>query len=96
MLDGRGVGAVPEDALQRRVLAILRDVAGSGQVELDPDVPLYSSGLLDSLATVTLMAAFAEQLGVDISPAEFDAEAWGTPRRMAADVAARARGGRPA
>ncbi len=81
-----------EESLHARVLAILQEVANSDQVLRDPDLPLYASGLLDSLATVTLMAAFAEQLGLDISPAEFDREAWATPRRLIADIARRAGG----
>lgn len=80
-------------SLQARVLVILREIANTDQVARDPDLPLYESGLLDSLATVTLMAAFAEQLGVDISPADFDREAWGTPRRLIADIERRMRGG---
>lgn len=82
-----------DESLHSRILAILREVANTDQVIRDPDLPLYESGLLDSLATVTLMAAFAEQLGVDVSPAEFDREAWATPRLLIADITRRSGGG---
>jgi len=81
---------VAEVALNERILTILRDVAGTAQVTRDLDVPLYTSGLLDSLATVSLMAAFAEDLGVNVSPAEFDAANWATPRLLIADITRRA------
>ncbi len=83
-----------DESLGARVLAILREVANTDQVARDPDLPLYTSGLLDSLATVTLMAAFAEQLGVDISPADFDRDRWATPRLLVADIEQRLGGAR--
>jgi D-alanine--poly(phosphoribitol) ligase subunit 2 len=73
-----------------RVLALLCDVAGTERVLREPELPLYASGLLDSLATVSLIAALAEELGVEVSPAEFDRDAWATPRRFVEDVRARA------
>jgi len=72
-----------------RILEILRRAAGTDEVTRDPDIRLYDIGLLDSLATVTLMAALAEDLGVEVSPAEFDREAWATPRHFAEDIARR-------
>ncbi len=93
---GAGPDPVPAaDVPPERVLAVLRDVAGTDEVLANPDLPLYASGLLDSLATVNLIAALAEDLGVEVSPAEFDASAWATPRRFVADVRARAARGRP-
>jgi len=69
-----------------RVLEILREVTGDGAVLTDLDVPLYVSGLVDSLGTVTLMAAFEDAFGLTISPAEFDRTAWSTPRALVADI----------
>ena len=69
-----------------RTLAILQQVTGDADVLADPDLPLYTSGLLDSLATVSLIVAFEESFGLTISPAEFDREAWATPRALVADI----------
>ncbi len=68
------------------VLAILEEVAHSAMVRKDPDLMLYQSGMLDSLGTVSLMAAFAERFGLEISPAEFDQESWATPARLIQDI----------
>jgi D-alanine--poly(phosphoribitol) ligase subunit 2 len=69
-----------------QILEVLQEVSGSGEVRRNPDLPLYRSGLLDSLGTVSLMAAFAERFGLEISPAEFDAELWATPALLVADI----------
>jgi D-alanine--poly(phosphoribitol) ligase subunit 2 len=72
--------------LEDRVLSILAEVTGTEAVRADPNLLLYESGLLDSLGTVSLMAAFEEALGVRISPAAFDPADWATPARMVADL----------
>jgi len=72
--------------LGERTLVILRDVTGDDEVVRDLDLPLLTSGLLDSLAIVTLMVAFQEAFGLVISPAEFDKEAWSTARSLVADI----------
>jgi D-alanine--poly(phosphoribitol) ligase subunit 2 len=69
-----------------RALAILCRVTGDRALRTDLDVPLYASGVLDSLGTVELMAAFEEELGLTISPSEFDRDAWSTPRALVADI----------
>jgi D-alanine--poly(phosphoribitol) ligase subunit 2 len=79
-------GTGPADAVRQRTLEILREVTGEREVLADPDLPLYASGLLDSLGTVTLMVAFEQAFGLTISPAEFDKEAWATPRAVVADI----------
>jgi D-alanine--poly(phosphoribitol) ligase subunit 2 len=75
-----------------RALAILCQVTGDRGLQTELDVPLYGSGVLDSLATVTLMAAFEDEFGLTISPAEFDRDAWSTPRALAADIERRVSG----
>ena len=72
--------------VHERVLDILSQVSASEDVRTQPDLPLYASGLLDSLGTVTLMVELGEALGMTISPAEFDVDAWATPRKLLADV----------
>ncbi len=77
---------MPATDRSQQVLAILRQVAETDQVLKDPELRLYQTGILDSLATVNLMAAFSDELGVEISPAEFDRDAWATPRLLVEDV----------
>jgi D-alanine--poly(phosphoribitol) ligase subunit 2 len=74
------------DIVAERTLAILREVTGDAEVVADLDLPLFGSGLLDSLGVVTLMLGFEEAFGLVISPAAFDRESWATPRSLVADV----------
>ena len=76
--DGRAVG--------ERTLEILREVTGDDEAVRDLDLPLLTSGQLDSLAIVTLMVALQEAFGVEISPADFDKQTWATARSLIADV----------
>jgi D-alanine--poly(phosphoribitol) ligase subunit 2 len=79
-----------------RTLGILREVTGDDEAVTDLDLPLFSSGLVDSLGVVNLMLAFEEAFGLVISPAEFDRETWATPRSIVADIERRLAEGRPA
>jgi len=74
------------DDVASRVLEILRDIAETDKVTSNLDVPLYSTGLLDSLGTVTLLIALEREFGVSISPAELDPKEWATPRKVVADI----------
>ncbi|HLK09784.1 MAG TPA: D-alanine--poly(phosphoribitol) ligase subunit 2 [Candidatus Binatia bacterium] len=76
----------------RRVLEILGEVTGDTAVLGDPDLPLYASGLLDSLGVVTLIVRFEEAFGLSISPAELDKQIWSTPRALVADIEQRLAG----
>jgi D-alanine--poly(phosphoribitol) ligase subunit 2 len=78
-----------QEAVADRVLRVLRDATGSDEMLADMETPLYDSGLLDSLGMVTLIVALGEEFGLVVSPAEFDREAWSTPRKLMDDVQAR-------
>ncbi|MFN2540707.1 MAG: D-alanine--poly(phosphoribitol) ligase subunit DltC [Chthoniobacterales bacterium] len=69
-----------------KVLELLVTVTGTDEVRANPDLPLYDSQVLDSMKTVELMIALEEELGVKVSPAEFEREMWKTPRKIIADV----------
>ena len=77
---------VDAKAIRERVLRVLSEVTSSREVLTQPSLPLYDSGILDSLGTVSLMLAFDEEFGVSISPAEFDRQAWATPQKLVADI----------
>ena len=67
---------------QDKILNVLSSVAETDEVKRDLELPLYDSHLLDSLKTVELIIALADELGVDISPAEIEREEWATPRKI--------------
>lgn len=72
---------------EEKVLAILAQVTEVEQVKQDLDLRLYDLGILDSMKTVELIVALSEELGIDISPTEFEREEWATPRAMVAALA---------
>lgn len=65
-----------------RVLAVLVDVTQVDEVRDDGDLRLYESGVIDSLGTVELLLALAQEFSIEISPTEVDRERWATPRRI--------------
>jgi len=69
-----------------RVIEVLKSISETDEVRKNPDLALYDLQVLDSMKTVQLMAAFSEEFGVDISPAEFERDRWATPRMIAADI----------
>jgi D-alanine--poly(phosphoribitol) ligase subunit 2 len=69
-----------------KILTVLAEVAETDEVRTDRDLALYDLQILDSMKTVQLIVALGEQLGVEISPAEFEREAWATPRKLVEDV----------
>jgi D-alanine--poly(phosphoribitol) ligase subunit 2 len=77
-------------SIAQRTLQILAEVTDSPRVLTEPDLPIFELGLLDSLGTVTLIAQLGEEFGVDISPAEFERQAWATPSKIVQDMERRA------
>jgi D-alanine--poly(phosphoribitol) ligase subunit 2 len=72
-----------------KILTLLADVAETDEVRKDLDVALYDLQILDSMKTVELIAALGAEMGVEISPAEFERENWATPRKLVADILCR-------
>jgi D-alanine--poly(phosphoribitol) ligase subunit 2 len=73
-------------SLSDKVLELLASVAGTDEVLTNLDLSLYDSDVLDSMKTVELMVALEQELGVKVSPAEFERAMWQTPRKILADV----------
>ncbi len=69
-----------------RILDVLAVVADTDEVRSNPDLALYDLQVLDSMKTVELMVELSRELAVDISPAEFEREAWATPRKFVEDI----------
>lgn len=72
-----------------QVLAILAEISEVDEVRTDREIRLFDTHVLDSMKTVELMIAFADRLGVEVSPAEFDPEQWATPAKLVAYFEAR-------
>jgi len=69
-----------------QILDVLARVAETDEVRTNPDLALYDLQVLDSMKTVELIVALGSDLGVEISPAEFEREAWATPAKLVADI----------
>lgn len=69
-----------------KILEVLAAVAETDEVRTNPDLALYDLQVLDSMKTVELIVALGQQLDVEISPAEFEREAWATPAKFVADI----------
>jgi D-alanine--poly(phosphoribitol) ligase subunit 2 len=72
-----------------KVLQLLAAVTETDEVYTNIELPLYECQLLDSIKTVELMIRIEEEFGLKISPAEFERENWGTPRKIIADLESR-------
>ena len=68
------------------ILDLLARVAETDEVRTNPDLALYDLQILDSMKTVELITALMEEIGVAVSPSEFDRDAWATPSLLVADV----------
>ena len=69
-----------------KVLQLLASVAETDEVLTNLDLPLYEYQVLDSMRTVQLILMVEEEFGIKVSPAEFEREAWQTPRKIIADL----------
>jgi D-alanine--poly(phosphoribitol) ligase subunit 2 len=73
-------------AIANQILEVLATVTDTDEVRTQPDLALYDLQVLDSMKTVELIVALGREVGVEVSPAEFDREAWATPRKLVEDV----------
>jgi len=69
-----------------QILEVLARVAETDEVRTNPDLALFDLQVLDSMKTVELIVALGSELGVEISPAEFERDSWATPAKLVADV----------
>ena len=69
-----------------KILTVLAEIAETDEVRTNPDLALYDLQVLDSMKTVQLIVALGQEMGVEVSPAEFEREAWATPRKLVEDV----------
>ena len=74
---------------REKVLQLLAEVAETDEVRTNVELLLYECQLLDSIKTVELMVRIEEEFSLKISPAEFERENWGTPRKIIADLESR-------
>jgi len=72
--------------MEEKIMAILNNICGAEEGELEPDLDLFESGLLDSFGVVQLMVELEEQLGVVLDIATLTREEIATPALIAGRV----------
>ncbi len=72
--------------MKDQILSVLANVAETEEGKTNPDLALYDLQILDSMKTVELIVALGGEFGIEISPAEFEREAWATPAKLVSDV----------
>ncbi len=71
------------------VLGVLEEVVQTDEVLKNPSLPLFESGLLDSIGVVQLLAALSQKCGIEIPLTDFDAATWDTPQHIVDNVRSR-------
>lgn len=66
------------------ILEQLAEITGEDEIKRNPDIELFSSGLLDSFGIIQLFVAIQEELNIEIAPTEVDREMWATPNKIIA------------
>jgi len=56
--------------MRNKVIKILEDVCDSTEIRENPDVDLFEAGLLDSLATVSLLLEMETVFGLVLEPTD--------------------------
>jgi acyl carrier protein len=79
---GAGERSPIEPETTEVIMDVVRSVIGT-ESRIDPDLPLLSSGLIDSLNLVTLVEALESRLGVSIPAEIVDVERFDTPQVIA-------------
>ena len=64
------------------VLKELEKYTGTDEVRRDVNIGLFREKLLDSLATVELLLALSQDLGIEVAPSEIDRDLWATPAKI--------------
>jgi D-alanine--poly(phosphoribitol) ligase subunit 2 len=64
------------------ILEQLAEITGVEEIKNNPDMELFTNGLLDSFGIIQLFVAIQEELNMEIAPTEVDREMWATPNKI--------------
>ena len=68
--------------MEQRIMEILNDICGAQPGELEMNVDLFETGLLDSFGVVQLLVALEEQLQVVLDIESISREEIATPAKL--------------
>lgn len=66
-----------------KIIALLNEIVGADEGELQPDTELFEEGILDSFGLVQLLVALEDE-GVALDVADLDRALISTPAKLAA------------
>lgn len=64
------------------ILEQLAEITGVDEIKKNPDMELFTNGLLDSFGTIQLFVAIQEELNLEVAPTEVTREMWATPNKI--------------
>ncbi|WP_425806335.1 D-alanine--poly(phosphoribitol) ligase subunit 2 [Desulfitobacterium sp. Sab5] len=76
--------------IREKILDTLTEICGTDEIMKNPDVELFSTGLLDSFGIIQLFVAIQEELNIEVAPTEVTREEWATPNKIIAYLEERA------
>lgn len=65
--------------VREEVLDMLTEICGTDEVRKNPDIQIFSEGLLDSFGIIEFFVALNEQFRIELAPTEVTREMWATP-----------------
>ena len=76
--------------MEEKVKAILNDICGADEGELEPDIDLFEEGILDSFGVISLFVEIEKQLGIKFEPTEVTRDEMKSPALIIKQVLRRA------
>lgn len=68
--------------MEEKIMAILNDICGAEDGELEADMDLFEAGLLDSFGVVRLIVELEAQLGISLDIEQLPRGEIATPARI--------------
>lgn len=72
--------------MDEQVYSIIALACGVPRNQILPDTPLSESGMLDSLAFITMLESFEDYFGIELQPTVLPKSTWDTPASILAAV----------
>lgn len=68
---------------------MVADLGGFTQDEIDPDEPLFTAGLIDSMSLLEVISFVEEKFGLAVNPADITLDNWDSLSRIRRFLTAR-------
>lgn len=72
--------------MEQTIMELIARACADSALTSDADRELLDSGLLDSLAIITLLSDLDDELGLEVQPTQLTRDDWRTPRAITAAI----------